>query len=65
MRIIHGIKGFAIPTKPFVKIGITKIFCYNNEMFSSFFYQQNVWLLLQIFWLQQLKIYLLTLILLP
>ena len=31
----HGIKGFVIPTKPFVKIGITKIFCYNNKMFIS------------------------------
>jgi len=28
-------KGFVIPTKSFVKIGITKIFCYNNKMFSS------------------------------
>jgi len=33
--IKHGIKGFVIPTKSFVKIGITKIFCYNNRMFSS------------------------------
>jgi len=31
---IHGIKGFVIPTKSFVKIGITKIFCY-NKIFSS------------------------------
>jgi len=31
---IHGIKGFVIPTKSFVKIGIKKIFCY-NKMFSS------------------------------
>jgi len=31
----HGMKGFVIPTKSCVKIGITKIFCYNNEMFSS------------------------------
>jgi len=31
----HGIKGFVTPTKSFVKIGITKIFCYNNKMFSS------------------------------
>jgi len=31
---VHGIKGFVIPTKSFVKIGI-KIFCYNNKMFSS------------------------------
>ena len=31
----HGVKGFVVPTKSFVKIGITKIFCYNNKMFSS------------------------------
>jgi len=31
----QGIKGFVIPTKTFVKIGITKIFCYNNKRFSS------------------------------
>jgi len=31
----HGKKGFVVPTKSFVKIGITKIFCYNNKMFSS------------------------------
>jgi len=24
-----------IPTKSFVKIGITKIFCYNNKIFGS------------------------------
>jgi len=24
-----------MPTKSLVKIGITKIFCYNNKMFSS------------------------------
>jgi len=34
-RKSHGIKGFVIPTKSFVKIGITKISCYNNKMFSS------------------------------
>ena len=28
-------KGFVIATKSFVKIGITKIFCYNNKMFGS------------------------------
>ena len=28
-------KGFVIPTKSFVKIGITKIFCDNNQMFGS------------------------------
>jgi len=32
---LHGIKGFVIPTKSFVKMGITKIICYNNKMFSS------------------------------
>jgi len=31
----RGIKGFVIPTKSFDKIGITKIICYNNKMFSS------------------------------
>jgi len=35
LGIPHGIKGFVIPTKSFVKIGITKIFCYSNEVFSS------------------------------
>jgi len=33
--VLHGIKGFVIPTNSFVKIGITKIFCYNNKMFGS------------------------------
>jgi len=33
--IPHGKKGFVIPTKSFVKIGITKIFCYINKTFSS------------------------------
>jgi len=33
---MHSIKGFVIPKKSFfVKIGITKIYCYNNKMFSS------------------------------
>ena len=31
---VHGIKGFVIPTKSFVKIGITKIFCHNSKMFT-------------------------------
>jgi len=31
----HGKQGFVIPTKSFVKIGIIKIFCYNNKMFGS------------------------------
>ena len=30
----HGIEGFVIPTKSFVKIRIPKIFCH-NKMFSS------------------------------
>jgi len=30
-----GIKDFVIPTKSFVKIGVTQVFCYNNKMFSS------------------------------
>jgi len=29
----YGKKGFVIPVKSFVKIGITKIFCYNNKIF--------------------------------
>ena len=32
---MHGIKGFVIPTKSFVTIGTTKVFCYNNKMISS------------------------------
>jgi len=31
---VHGIKGFVIPTKSFVEIGIAKICCY-NKMFNS------------------------------
>jgi len=34
VKKLHGIKGFVIPTKSFVKIGTAKIFCYNNKMFS-------------------------------
>ena len=30
--ILHGKKSFVIPTKSCVKIGITKIFYYNNKM---------------------------------
>jgi len=59
----HGIKGFVIPTKSFVKIGITKLFCYNNKMFSSI--NKTFWLLQENFWLKQQKIHLLSLILLP
>jgi len=32
---MHGKGGLVIPTKSFVKIGITKLFCYNNKKFSS------------------------------
>jgi len=32
---IHSIKGFVIPTNSFVKIGITKIFCYNKMYVPS------------------------------
>ena len=35
LKISRGKKGFVIPTKSFVKIGIGKTFCYNNKMFSS------------------------------
>jgi len=31
----HGIKGFFIPTKSFVQIGIAKIFCYHNKIVLS------------------------------
>jgi len=31
----YGKKGFVVPTKSFGKTGITKIFCYNNKIFSS------------------------------
>jgi len=31
----HGKKGFVIPRKSFVEVGITKIFCYINKMFGS------------------------------
>jgi len=34
-HVLSRKKGFVIPTKSFVKIGITKIFCYNNKIFSS------------------------------
>jgi len=33
--LVHGKKGFGILTKSFVKISITKTFCYNNKVFSS------------------------------
>ena len=59
----HGKKGFVILTESFVKIGITKTFCYNNKMLSSV--NKTFWLLQQHFWLQQQKFYLLFLMLLP
>jgi len=34
-RCIHEKEEFVIPTKSFFKIGMTKIFCYTNKMFSS------------------------------
>ena len=34
-KCLHGINGFVIPTKSYVKIGIAKVLCYNNKMFSS------------------------------
>jgi len=33
--VFHGRNGFVRRTKSVDKIGITKIFCYNNKMFSS------------------------------
>jgi len=35
LEVVHAKKDFFIPAKSFVKIGITKIFCYNNKMFIS------------------------------
>jgi len=35
LSFLLGKKGFVIRTKSFVKIGIAKIFYYNNKMFSS------------------------------
>jgi len=35
VHLPHGKKGFVLSTKSFVKIGIRKIFCYNNKMFGS------------------------------
>jgi len=32
---MDGKKGFVILTKSFVKIGVTKTFCYNNKLLSS------------------------------
>jgi len=32
--IVHGMKGFVLPTKSFVKIGIAKTFCYNKIISS-------------------------------
>jgi len=33
----HGKKGSVIPTKSFVKIGITKMFCQNNKFINKTF----------------------------
>jgi len=32
--LVHGIKSFVLPTKSFVKIGITEIFCCSDKTFS-------------------------------
>jgi len=58
----HGIKGFVIPTKSFVKIGITKIFCY-YKMFSSI--SETFGCCSKIFGCNDKRNYLLSLILLP
>jgi len=58
----HGMKGFVIPTKSFVKIGLTKIFCY-NKMFSSM--NKTFGCCGKIFGCSNKKKYLLSLILLP
>jgi len=42
----HGKKGFVIPTKSFLKIGMTKILLQQQNVW---FYQQIVWLLREIF----------------
>jgi len=59
--VYHGKKGFVIPTKSFVKIGITKIFCY-NKMFSSI---NKSLVAAAKFLVEATKIHLLSLILLP
>jgi len=59
----HGKKGFVTPTKSFVKIGITKILCYNNKMFSSI--NETFGCRSKIFGGSNKKIHLLSLILLP
>jgi len=61
-RDICYVSGFVIPTKSFIKIGITKNILLQQNVW---FCQQNVWLLRQNFRLQQQKFYLLSLILLP
>jgi len=59
----HGIKGFVVPTKSFVEIGIAKIFCYNNKMFSSI--NKTFGCCYKIFGYSNKKKYLLSLFLLP
>jgi len=61
-RSPHGIKGFIIPTKSFVEIGVTKIFCY-NKMFGST--NKTFGCCCKIFGCSNKKNYLLSLILLP
>jgi len=51
----HGKKGFVIPTKSFVKIGITKQKYFMLQQQNVWFYQLYVWLPRQNFWLQQQK----------
>ena len=60
---LHGGKGFVIPTKALVKMGITKIFCYNNKMFSSI--NKPFGCCSKIFGCSNKRIRLLSLILLP
>jgi len=56
-------KGFVISTKLFDKIGITKIFCYNNKMFGSI--NKTFGCCGKIFGCSNKKKYLLSVILLP
>jgi len=56
-------KGFVILTKSFVKIWITKTYCYNNKMFSSV--NKTFGCCGKIFGCSNKKIHLLSLILLP
>jgi len=60
---VHGKKGFVVPTKSFVKIGITKIFAYNNKMFGCI--NKTFGCCGKIFGCSNKKKYFLSLILLP